>query len=232
MEPHTSLMDALHQVVRCRRRHCSTVVCSLDTGTTDKGAWVEPTLADLILQKRQDTGGGGTGNGGGGNGNGGGGTGNGGGGNGGGNGGGGNGGGNGTANGGGTGNGGNGTTTGGNSTNTGNSTSSGNSTSTGNTTSSGPIANPCTAVSSSIAGSVINPVMSGRINTRGKKSIKYGKVEVKAKLPQGDWLWPAIWMLPESNATANGTQSEGTGVYGPWPVSGEIDVSDVFHALQ
>jgi len=69
--------------------------------------------------------------------------------------------------------------------------------------------------------------MSGRINTRGKKNIKYGKVEVKAKLPQGDWLWPAIWMLPESNSTANGTQAEGTGVYGPWPVSGEIDVSGV-----
>ncbi|KAL4063685.1 glycoside hydrolase family 16 protein [Scleroderma citrinum] len=108
-------------------------------------------------------------------------------------------------------------TTGGNSTN---------STSSGNTTSSGPTANPCTAISSSLAGTVINPVMSGRINTRGKKNIKYGKVEVKAKLPQGDWLWPAIWMLPESNATANGTQAEGTGVYGAWPVSGEIDIME------
>ena len=25
----------------------------------------------------------------------------------------------------------------------------------------------------------------------------YGKVEVKAKLPLGDWLWPAIWLLPK-----------------------------------
>ena len=63
--------------------------------------------------------------------------------------------------------------------------------------------------------------MSGRINTRGKKSIKYGKVEVRAKLPQGDWLWPAIWMLPEGNDTST---AQGTGVYGAWPVSGEIDV--------
>ncbi|KAL4080064.1 glycoside hydrolase family 16 protein [Scleroderma yunnanense] len=169
--------------------------CTASGGTTDMGAWVQPSIADFILQKRQNTGGGG----GGGTGNGNGGT-----------------GGNGTAGGNSTGGGYN-STTGGNSTN---------STSSGNTTSSGPTANPCTAISSSLAGTVINPVMSGRINTRGKKNIKYGKVEVKAKLPQGDWLWPAIWMLPESNATANGTQAEGTGVYGAWPVSGEIDIME------
>jgi beta-glucanase (GH16 family) len=28
-----------------------------------------------------------------------------------------------------------------------------------------------------------------------------------------DWLWPAVWMLPQDS------------VYGPWPLSGEIDVS-------
>lgn len=118
-------------------------------------------------------------------------------------------------------------TSGGNSTTTGsggtNSTSSTNSTTTSNSTSStgGGGGNACTAVSSTQAGTVINPVMSGRINTRGKKSIKYGKIEVRAKLPQGDWLWPAIWMLPEGNDTST---AEGTGVYGAWPVSGEIDV--------
>jgi len=40
------------------------------------------------------------------------------------------------------------------------------------------------------------------------------KVEVRAKLPRGDWLWPAIWMLPENNT------------YGPWPLSGEIDIME------
>ena len=43
-------------------------------------------------------------------------------------------------------------------------------------------------------------------------TIAYGKVEVRAKLPRGDWLWPAIWMLPKDNKD------------GPWPLSGEIDV--------
>lgn len=168
--------------------------CTASSGTTDIGAWVEPSapsLADFILQKRQQaTGGGGNGN---------------------------------TT--------GNGTTTG-NSTTTGGSTSSGNSTTSSNsttasnsTTSGGLSSNPCTAVSSASSGTVINPVMSGRINTRGKKSIKYGKVEVRAKLPQGDWLWPAIWMLPVGNST-NGSVAQGTGVYGAWPVSGEIDIME------
>ncbi|KAG8221570.1 glucan 1,3-beta-glucosidase [Butyriboletus roseoflavus] len=127
---------------------------------------------------------------------------------------------------------GNGTTTNGttgNTTTTGGGTISGGTNSTNSTTpsnstsSSGGGANACTAVSSTQASTVINPVMSGRINTRGKKSIKYGKVEVRAKLPQGDWLWPAIWMLPEGNDTST---PAGTGVYGGWPASGEIDIME------
>ena len=59
----------------------------------------------------------------------------------------------------------------------------------------------------------IPPVRSARISTKGTRGISFGKVEVRAKLPRGDWLWPAIWMLPEDNH------------YGQWPLSGEIDVS-------
>lgn len=59
---------------------------------------------------------------------------------------------------------------------------------------------------------VLPPVKSARITSKGKKTIKYGRVEVRAKLPTGDWLWPAIWMLPQENK------------YGKWPLSGEIDV--------
>jgi beta-glucanase (GH16 family) len=40
------------------------------------------------------------------------------------------------------------------------------------------------------------PVFSARINTKSSASIKYGRVEVVAKMPKGDWLWPAIWMMP------------------------------------
>ncbi|CAG1987851.1 unnamed protein product [Fusarium graminearum] len=59
---------------------------------------------------------------------------------------------------------------------------------------------------------IIPPVRSGRINTKKGANIKYGRIEVTAKLPEGDWLWPAIWMLPK------------TSKYGPWPRSGEIDI--------
>ena len=70
----------------------------------------------------------------------------------------------------------------------------------------------CGAVSNLTAGTVINPVMSARISTKHSHHIQYGKVEVVAKLPRGDWIWPSIWMLPV------------TETYGPWPASGEIDI--------
>ncbi|TFK51373.1 putative member of glycoside hydrolase family GH16 [Heliocybe sulcata] len=72
----------------------------------------------------------------------------------------------------------------------------------------------CGAVSNITGGTVINPVMSARINTKKSRSIRYGRVEIKAKNPNGDWLWPALWMLPVNNT------------YGPWPMSGEIDIME------
>jgi len=61
---------------------------------------------------------------------------------------------------------------------------------------------------------VNNPIRSARIRTVNSFSFKYGRVEVKAKLPRGDWIWPAIWMLPTY------------GEYGTWPASGEIDIME------
>jgi beta-glucanase (GH16 family) len=51
----------------------------------------------------------------------------------------------------------------------------------------------CTVRSNFTSGTIINPVRSARLTTKGKKMIRYGRVEVVAKLPAGDWLWPAIW---------------------------------------
>jgi beta-glucanase (GH16 family) len=56
--------------------------------------------------------------------------------------------------------------------------------------------------------------MSARITTKQSHHIQFGKVEIRAKLPRGDWLWPALWMLPVDNA------------YGIWPQSGEIDIME------
>lgn len=54
----------------------------------------------------------------------------------------------------------------------------------------------------------------GCINTKGKFNFKYGKIEVRAKLPEGQGSWPAIWLMPEKS------------VYGGWPKSGEIDIME------
>lgn len=58
------------------------------------------------------------------------------------------------------------------------------------------------------------PFTSARLVTRGKASWRYGRVEVRARLPLGQGSWPAIWMLPEAWR------------YGPWPLSGEIDIME------
>jgi beta-glucanase (GH16 family) len=50
----------------------------------------------------------------------------------------------------------------------------------------------CSIQSNDTSGVIIPPVQSARLSTKGKMSIKYGRVEVVAKLPVGDWLWPAI----------------------------------------
>jgi beta-glucanase (GH16 family) len=55
---------------------------------------------------------------------------------------------------------------------------------------------------------------SARLLTKDKFSFKYGKVEVRAKLPAGIGTWPAIWMLGSSIATT------------PWPACGEIDIME------
>ena len=47
-------------------------------------------------------------------------------------------------------------------------------------------------------------------------AFKYGRIETRAKVPEGKGLWPAIWMMPEDE-----------NVYGQWPKCGEIDIMEV-----
>ena len=55
---------------------------------------------------------------------------------------------------------------------------------------------------------------SARLTTKNKGDWRYGKFEIRAKLPTGIGTWPAIWMLPTD------------WVYGGWPESGEIDIME------
>ncbi len=56
---------------------------------------------------------------------------------------------------------------------------------------------------------------SARLVTRGRASWTYGRIEVRAKLPAGRGVWPAIWML--------GTNVQHVG----WPAGGEIDIMEM-----
>ncbi len=65
---------------------------------------------------------------------------------------------------------------------------------------------------------------SARLNS--KFAFKYGKVEVRAKLPTGIGTWPAIWMLSK-NINEDGAywDNEGFGTKN-WPACGEIDIME------
>ncbi len=56
---------------------------------------------------------------------------------------------------------------------------------------------------------------SAKLITKGKKSWTNGKFEIKAKLPAGQGIWPAIWMLPQDD-----------NIFGGWPSGGEIDIME------
>ncbi len=57
-----------------------------------------------------------------------------------------------------------------------------------------------------------NRYTSTRITTKGKKEFQYGRFEISAKLPVGQGIWPAFWML--------GSNIDQVG----WPLCGEIDI--------
>ncbi|KAF9586445.1 hypothetical protein BGW38_004872 [Lunasporangiospora selenospora] len=61
-------------------------------------------------------------------------------------------------------------------------------------------------------GNMLNPIQSGAVRSVNSFKFRYGRVEVRAKMPRGKWIWPAIWMLPAHYQ------------YGGWPASGEIDI--------
>ena len=56
---------------------------------------------------------------------------------------------------------------------------------------------------------------SARLLTKGKQNFKYGRIDVSAKLPQGQGIWPAIWMLGADIDQNN------------WPKCGEIDMMEL-----
>ena len=59
---------------------------------------------------------------------------------------------------------------------------------------------------------------SARLKTQGLFSFQYGRLEVRAQVPEAQGFWPAVWLLGNSEATVN------------WPACGEQDVLERVNA--
>ena len=57
------------------------------------------------------------------------------------------------------------------------------------------------------------PYTSASLNTHGKKAFLYGRIEMRARLPKGNAIWPAFWTLGEK---------------GDYPRNGEIDIMEMW----
>lgn len=56
---------------------------------------------------------------------------------------------------------------------------------------------------------------SSRLITKDKQSFKYGRIDIRAVLPNGQGIWPALWMLGSNFSTVG------------WPKCGEIDIMEM-----
>lgn len=59
------------------------------------------------------------------------------------------------------------------------------------------------------------PYTSARLTTKGKREFQFGRIDIRAKLPKGKGVWPALWMLG-ANISQVG-----------WPRCGEIDIMEL-----
>jgi len=65
-----------------------------------------------------------------------------------------------------------------------------------------------------------NNYSSSRINTLGKFGFHFGRIDIRAVLPAGQGVWPAIWMLGDEIVNKG------------WPASGEIDIMEMIGGSQ
>lgn len=56
---------------------------------------------------------------------------------------------------------------------------------------------------------------STKIVSRDKQSFRYGRIDIRALLPKGQGLWPALWLLGSNHASVG------------WPECGEIDIMEM-----
>ncbi|CAG9782088.1 unnamed protein product [Diatraea saccharalis] len=67
--------------------------------------------------------------------------------------------------------------------------------------------NQCTRESS--GAHILPPIITAKINTKNRFNFKYGRVEVRAKMPVGDWLIPIIQLEPRDYAYGSKNYASG-----------------------
>lgn len=55
---------------------------------------------------------------------------------------------------------------------------------------------PTECLRKATAFNILPPVMSARLTTKTSFGFRYGKIEIRAKFPEGDWLYPEMWLKP------------------------------------
>lgn len=60
-----------------------------------------------------------------------------------------------------------------------------------------------------------NNYTSARMTTQGKKEFQYGRIDIRATLPEGQGIWPALWMLGANFGSVG------------WPHCGEMDIMEL-----
>ena len=79
--------------------------------------------------------------------------------------------------------------------------------------------------------SVGYPYTSARINTQDRFAFQYGRIEANIKLPKGQGIWPAFWMLSQDSdyqCTAFPSQNDGEDAC-RWAAIGEIDIVEAIN---